>query len=151
LYAFSSLSARTAIGILAISYSWYATVPAIFGDVTGLITGLGLLAIGVFTFVWPLLGVHNLLVEEKGRLLSDCAQRQEVAITKLHQRIDADQIERMDDLNKVMASLEIEHTTLRRISTWPWQPETLRWFVAALLFPVVVWLSQRLLERFLGS
>ena len=74
LYAFSDLSARTAIGILALAYSWYATVPQYFSEQTGAVTGLLLLVITILTFIWPLVGVHNLLVEEKERLLADCAR-----------------------------------------------------------------------------
>ena len=34
------------------------------------------------TFVWPLLGIHQLLVEEKGRLLDECSLRMEAAIAE---------------------------------------------------------------------
>ena len=94
--------------------------------------------VGILAFIWPLRGVHNLLVEEKQRLLAECTRRQETAIIQLHQGVDTNNMEEMDHLNKAMASLEIEHATLSRISTWPWQPETVRWVVAALLFPVII-------------
>ena len=151
LYTFSNLSARTAIGILAIAYSWYATLPEFFREQSGSATGLALLGAGVLTFIWPLWGVHNLLVEKKQALLAECTQQQEMAIAKLHRSLHTDKLEGMDDLNKLMASLEVEHTMLSRISTWPWQPETVRWFVAALLFPVIVWLMQWILQRVLGT
>ena len=57
----------------------------------------------------------------------------------------------MDNLNKAMASLEIEYTAIKRISTWPWNPETPRLVLAALLFPVVVWLTQWVLQHVLGG
>jgi hypothetical protein len=151
LYAFSDLSARTAIGILAIAYSWYVTVPEFVNQLISIVGGLFFSVVAIFTFIWPLLGVHNLLVEEKNRLLGETSKQLEAAITELHRRINSGQIQGMDDLNKAMASLEIEHAALNRISTWPWQAETVRWFIAALLFPVVVWLAQWILQRMLGA
>ena len=56
----------------------------------------------------------------------------------------------MDALNKALSSLELVHNGLQRISSWPWQSETVRWVVAALLFPVIVWLMQWVLQRILG-
>jgi hypothetical protein len=56
----------------------------------------------------------------------------------------------MDNLNKTMASLELEHAALERTSTWPWRPETLRNLAAALFFPVMVWLTQWVLQRVLS-
>jgi len=150
LYAFSDLSARTAIAMLIIAYAWFATVPEFNNTPTAIVIVAFFILLVIVAFLAPLLGAHDLLVAEKLRLLAGCVQRQEAAIGKLHDRLDADNIERMDDLNKAMASLEIEHTTLTRISTWPWQPETLRWFTGALFFPVALWLVQWMLQIVLG-
>ena len=49
-----------------------------------------------------------------------------------------------------MTNLEIEQKALRRISTWPWQPETVRWLVTALVLPLGLWLVQYFLQRVLG-
>ena len=102
-------------------------------------------------FAWPLWGVHRLLVEEKARLLTDCARRMKAAVAELRRRIDSGRIEAMDDLHKTMASLEIEHATLTRIPTWPWQPGTLRGLLAAVALPVVVWLIQFVLQGYLST
>ncbi|MCA9909156.1 MAG: hypothetical protein KC519_10950 [Anaerolineae bacterium] len=150
LYAFSDLSARTAIAMLIIAYAWFATVPEFNNTPTAIIIVAFFIVVVVVAFISPLLGAHELLVEEKQRLLASCGQRQEAAITKLHDRLDTEKLERMDDLNKAMASLEIEHTTLSRMSTWPWQAETVRWFTAALIFPVALWLIQWMLQIVLG-
>jgi len=36
-----------------------------------------------------------------------------------------------------------------RIPTWPWEPETVRSVVVALRFPLLIWLAQPRLGRFL--
>ncbi|MCC6936574.1 MAG: hypothetical protein IT333_08690 [Thermomicrobiales bacterium] len=150
LYAFSDLSARTAIAMMIIAYAWFATVPEFNNTPTAIVIVVFFILLVIVAFLAPLLGAHDLLVAEKLRLLAGCVQRQEAAIAKLHDRLDTDNIDRMDDLNKAMASLEIEHATLSRISTWPWQPETLRWFTGALFFPVALWLVQWMLQIVLG-
>jgi len=72
------------------------------------------------------------------------------AVAELRRRIDSGQLKAMDDLNKTMASLEIEHATLTRIPTWPWPPGTLRGIVAAVLLPVAIWLIQQVLQPLLA-
>jgi len=57
----------------------------------------------------------------------------------------------MDELHDTMAGLEIEYSALTRIPTWPWQPETLRRFITALLLPVVVFILQFVLQRSFGQ
>ena len=151
LYAFSTLSAYTALGMLPIAYSLVFIVSELFRLLPiNWFTAIFML-IAAFTFIRPLTGIHRLLAEEKERLLDESGQRLKTSIAELHRRVDSGDIADMDNLNKVMASLEIEQAALKRISTWPWQPETPRWLVAALLFPLLLWLLQRLLQRALGS
>lgn len=150
LYAFSVLAALTAGSLLLYSYLWVATAPEFFNEaasigVVALTTGLA-----VVTFTWPLWGIHRRLVEEKKRLLQESSMRFEVSVAQLHQRVDRGRLTRMDDLNKTLASLEIEQAALRRVPTWPWEPGTVRALVAALLVPIIIWLTQNILQRLLG-
>ncbi len=151
LYAFSDLSARTALGLLLPLYAWYAVLPNTFDRPGNVISAVIMSVIGVLIFVWPLLGIHRLLADEKERLLAESAQRLEAAIAELHSRMDSGKLEGMDHFVKGMEGLEINHKAVSRISTWPWSAETMRALVAALLFPLIVWLSQWLLRRILES
>ncbi len=148
LYAFSTLSAQTAIGIGFIYYLWYLLVPMLFE--IG-ISGFALFTvISLLTFARPLWGAHQLLVDEKDAKLGENGDRQRSAIAELHRRVDSGELTDIDSLHKTMASLELEHLTIDRISTWPWRQDTLRVVTAALFFPVIVWLMQRLLDRMLN-
>jgi hypothetical protein len=69
---------------------------------------------------------------------------------ELFRRVDQNVITDMDNLNKAMATVELEYQAIKRVPTWPWQPETLRAVIIAVLFPLVVWLLQSLLQRFLA-
>lgn len=151
LYAFSVLSARTAVGLLAPLYAWFLAIPDTFGRTGNVILAIVGNGLAGLIFVWPLLGVHRLLDDEKERLLAETARRFEAARADLHTRLDQGQLDDIEKLIKGMDGLELDHKFLSRISTWPWAPDTPRWLVAALLFPLIVWLSQWLMQRLLGA
>jgi uncharacterized membrane protein len=92
------------------TYVWTALNPA--SDVIAIGMLLLITALVVAAFVWPLLGVHRLLVEEKGRMLDEASLRLEAAIVELHQRMDSGKLEGMTDLNMAIASLELEQNAL---------------------------------------
>ena len=108
-------------------------------------------AFALASFALPMVGVHHVLAGEKERLLEGIADRLHSAGDELHRRIDAGKYKGMDELNKALAGLEIERNMIVAMPTWPWHPETLRTLLAALLLPLVVWLTQILLQRVLGG
>jgi hypothetical protein len=151
LYAFSDLSVRTTLGLLLSLYAWYAVLPDTFSRPGNVISAVVANVLAAFIFVSPLLGIHRLLTDEKRKLLAESAERLEAAIAELHRRMDSGQLDGIESLTKGMEGLEINYKAVSRISTWPWAPETPRGLVAALLFPLIVWLGQVLLQRLLGS
>ena len=80
-------------------------------------------------------------------MLDEVAFRFEATVGELHRRVDEGNLQGMDDLNKTMASLEIEQNLLKEIPTWPWQPETVRLLITALALPLGLWIAQYLLQR----
>jgi hypothetical protein len=150
LYAFSVLSALTAGGILIYNYAWFAASPDLLEQNISLVEGVFFSGIAALAFAWPLWGIHRRLVDEKKRLLQESSSRFEAAVSQLHRRVDRGRLNAMDDLNKALASLEIEQAALHRVPTWPWEPGTIRGLVAALLVPIVIWLTQIVLQRFIG-
>jgi predicted secreted protein len=151
LYAFSSFTSQTAVGLIIFNYLWFATAPDLLYQPLGIGFGVFYAVVAAVTFLWPLLGIHRRLVEEKQRLLRECSQRLAATIAELHGRVDAGELLSMDELHDTMAGLEIEWSALTRIPTWPWQPETLRGFITALLLPAVVFLLQFVLQRAFGQ
>ncbi len=148
LYAFSRLSALTVVGIGFSTYAWFLVSPVLLGF--NLLFFVLFILVALLTFLLPLRGVHRRLDEEKERLLAENGSRHRTLIDELHRQVDSGDLAGVDDINKTLTSLELERTTLERVSTWPWKPETPRALVAALLLPVVVWLLQWLLERVLS-
>ena len=53
----------------------------------------------------------------------------------------------MDERHKALAGLEIERNMIAAMPTWPWQPETFRWVLAAMILPGLIWVIHRLLQR----
>jgi hypothetical protein len=56
----------------------------------------------------------------------------------------------VDHLEKALSGLLRMREVVSKLSTWPWQPETLRGLVAAVALPIAVWLIQFGLQRLLG-
>ena len=150
LYAFSNTTALTAVSLTFSLYGWYALNPETLHDPLSLGIALLVTALALATFIWPLLGVHRLLVTEKVRLLDDTALHFEAAIAGLHQGLNDGDLKKTDEMNKALTTLEIEHRVISIIPTWPWQPETVRWLVTALVLPLVLWIIQYALQLVLN-
>ncbi|UCF61826.1 MAG: hypothetical protein JSV37_03855 [Anaerolineaceae bacterium] len=151
LYAFSNLSALTAGSIAMVLYGWMAVAPGVsLADPIAFILTFIVLLIAVVIFIWPQLGIHNLQVAEKDRLLEEANQRFEAIIGELHRRVDAGELDQMNDLRVTMTNLEMELNALKGIHTWPWQSETVRWLITALVLPLGLWLIQSVFQRVLA-
>jgi hypothetical protein len=152
LYAFPGLTSKTAVGVLIYNSVWTVTMPAELTSTSmSLAIGGFFLVVNIVTFMWPLLGIHGRLVQEKERLLRENSQIMEATIADLHGRVKAGELHSVDELHVTMASLEIEKGMLTGIPTWPWRPGTLRGIVTALLLPLVVFFLQYVLQRFLAQ
>jgi hypothetical protein len=150
LYAFSTVTALTAVTLVIATYGWTALNPDNLSDPVSIvmIALITLLALGVFA--WPLLGARRILAREKAERLDRIALRYEAVFADLSQRIDDRELGEVDDLMKIIAVLEMEQKALGRISTWPWQPETARSLATALLLPLLLWITQYALQALLG-
>ena len=151
LYAFSIPTGLTAVGVTLYNYTWFAVAPGILSVPVSRALGLFFIAVAVLTFAWPLYGIHRRLATEKKRMIGESTARFETAVRELHRRVDKKELREMDDLNKTLASLEIELASLRRIPTWPWEPGTVRGVALAVLLPLAIWLIQQLLQPLLAD
>ena len=115
--------------------------------------GIAVLAVStmlaVVTFLWPLWGVHRIMIEEKERMDLECSERYESLLMEWHSKLDSRKLEGSDDLYSAIRSVIAEKEEIRKIPTWPWSPGTLRGWIAALFLPLAVWILQWLIERFL--
>jgi hypothetical protein len=150
LYAFSGLSLRTAICLVAAVYVGIANTPSLVENpfVTLGIVQLTLFAAGIF--IAPLMGAHRLMEEEKKRLLDVNGAQMEATIAEIHRRLGVNELDNIAQLKDALDSLVTEQSVIGKISTWPWQVGTVGVLATAIVLPVLLWIIQRLLERFAG-
>jgi hypothetical protein len=151
LYGFSDLAAFTAGSLILIPYGFLLineevklTDPVVLGLYTGF-TGIALI-----TFLLPQLGIHRLQQNEKDRLLDEAYQRYDSLVADLHAVMDEKDYSDLSTLNTAIGMLEKEVSTIKGISTWPWQPETVRWLFTALVLPLLMWMLQFFLGKILS-
>jgi hypothetical protein len=151
LYAFSPVTALTAVTLAIATYGWTALNPDNLTNPVSIALILLINGLALVVFAWPLLGTRRMLAKEKAQRLDQVSLRLEGVFSQMHERIDRGEIEGLEDLTKVMSVLETERDTLEAISTWPWQPETLRYLVTALLLPLLLWIIQYVVQLVVGS
>jgi hypothetical protein len=149
LYNFSQVSAWTAIGLLVLPYGWYATVPGLIRDPVGIGFGALFPIFAAIAFISPLMGVHRLLVDAKERALAENATALKIARTELYELVKTRALAETSELNDTLIALRSERHALEHTPTWPWQPDTLRSVIAAILLPLALWFIQWLLGRLL--
>jgi hypothetical protein len=150
LYAFSRLTAVTALGLILVPYAWFSAVPDMLTSSTTPLAVIMVLinaALVASTFGWPLWGVHRLLVAEKRSWQAALRARMRATILDLEQCIDSGDRAASTQFKDILDGLVAAEAALDKIPTWPWNPSTIRGLAGAVLLPLVLWLITRVLER----
>jgi hypothetical protein len=149
-YAFSRLTS-----LIGISWTLLLSVTLLLFPQN--VTNVGVLAIfilqgvlAVAAFVLPLWFIHRRLVAEKLQLLAECDQHVELAAARLHKIIEAGDLNDMQPLNHALTGLNTERQVLNNIPTWPWLRGTLTGFVSAVVLPVIIFIIQLAVGKWLG-
>ena len=151
IYAFSRLTVF--IGLATVVATWFSfTVNAVnqAGNVPSLIIGAVSVALGVAAFVAPQWGIHERLVHEKDRLAQETERRISQVGEELSGMVDARSFDTIAAINASLQGLIALRDRIARLPTWPWPPQLLRGFLTALLLPVIVYLTSRLLGTGIG-
>ncbi len=150
LYAFSTLTSRTAIGLVPLVIPFGGTFSRASTPLeyltASIVTGL-ILVVAALAFSVPLVGMHRRMTAEKKRLGGDVGGRVEALISDLHAAVDRHDLSLADGQNKQLGSLIAERELVARLSTWPWQAGTVGAVASAIILPVVITLISRLLGR----
>jgi hypothetical protein len=154
LYAFSRLTAWTAVVLILFNGAGFLAAPEILASEGGAIFGGGWIAfmtiVSAAVFAVPLLGMHGRLAAEKDRLQTAAGERLRVLIGELNAAIDRRASTEIDALDRTISALRHEREVLAALPTWPWSTGTIRAFASALALPIVLFLVQRFLTQFLG-
>jgi hypothetical protein len=156
LYAFSVLTARTGIGyVLAMMFG--ATPLGLTITSQGVaefypgfyVINILFIPLAIAVFILPLLSIHKRLVQEKKNRLAEANGHLEQVVAELHRRVGTKELKNMAELHEAVSSLMMELDYLSKTRTWPWQAGTLTGFLSALSLPIIIFLIQQLLVRYL--
>jgi hypothetical protein len=155
LYAFSVLTARTGIGyvlammlgvtplgITVTPQGGFTLYPAFY------IINILFIPLAIAVFLLPLLSIHKRLVQEKENRLAEANGYLEQVVAELHRRVGAKKLNDMDQLHETVSSLMMELDYLAKIRTWPWRAGTLTGFLSAISLPIIIFLIQEWLARY---
>jgi hypothetical protein len=146
LYSLANYSGRTAILWVLPSIPWIILDPGLFSLVTAILFSI----LGLLIYILPLMGVHRLLEQAKADLLDQNGAQVKSTIEDMNHHLQSQHLEDFASLDSVLSGLERSRTAIDRISTWPWQVDSFRRVIVALLLPLLIWLAQFFLGRLLG-
>ncbi len=149
-YAFSHFTARTGAGLLLMASLIMVVVPLQLSPVPVLAFEATGMVLALAAFALPLWVVHRRLVAEKRKLLAEHELRVESALGQLHQYADDKELGAVSGLHDVLSGLSIEGNILEKLRTWPWSAGTLTGFLSAIVLPMVLFLLQLGIQKWLG-
>jgi flagellar basal body-associated protein FliL len=107
--------------------------------------------LAIAAFVLPLWFVHRRLVSEKRRRMAEINLRVESTSDRFHHALDKSEMVEAVQLNNVMNGLNIERNVVISLPTWPWRPGTLTGFLTAIVLPIILFIIQRIVVKWLGG
>jgi len=155
LYAFSSLTSRTGITLIAMLLYGVGSLTILNGGYTLSAVDFTMLAaflvLSVACFVVPLMGLHGRINAVKERRLAEANASLETVLAEVHARIGAGDFEHAAAATGALTAATAALAAVKQVSPWPWRPETFRAFASAVILPVAVWLITGALGRLIGS
>jgi hypothetical protein len=150
-YAFSALTSRTGVSWVILISLTLLTAPIQAAPFPTLALLVVQLVLGIAAFVLPLRTVNSRLVAEKRRLLAELDQRVKRTLASLHRCFDDNGLAEVAQLNSVIVGLNAERDILTKIPTWPWRAGMLTGFLSIVVLPIMLFILQLVLARWLGS
>ncbi|HSG45830.1 MAG TPA: hypothetical protein VLA72_22045 [Anaerolineales bacterium] len=147
-YTFAGLTMRSAMGWLIVAYAWALTTPNLFQNFVIIATIGFMQVVAVLTFILPLLGAHEKIVEKKAESLHEISTRMENVVdemSKVNENYDKDRLSKLKD---ILSTLSMAEERIQKIPTWPWKPSVVNSLATAILLPNAVWVFQLVVEQF---
>jgi sterol desaturase/sphingolipid hydroxylase (fatty acid hydroxylase superfamily) len=148
-HALSGLTARTGIGLILLFILGYFYNPSVFSG-NWLVAAYNMFAVpAVVVFVVPVMGMRDRLEKEKRHVLNEMSHLLHATSEILESKIRERDYNHLQGMDTAIRALIRKREMLEKISTWPWDPSTIRGFASTLLLPIFLWLVTRFLEGFL--
>jgi len=103
---------------------------------------------GILIFIVPLIGMRNRLVQEKLQRLQEISDLLQITLDQIHDKVRNQSNNDISEAKSSMGALLEERAMIEKVSTWPWDPGTIRGFASTLILPIALWLITNYLERF---
>ena len=152
LYALSRYSSQSSLALVLLNYMIILiSLPQFLNTTNGYITSIMLVGSVLALFFVSVSGVNRRMRDEKDRLLSELGEGLNNETARLVRATRSGKYSEMGEIRNTISSHKESLDLVRKISTWPWEPETVRNLLIPLLFPVIVFLIQRYLGALIGG
>jgi hypothetical protein len=152
IYALSSYGGFTSVVLFTLFY--FLTLISFPGFVVtpyGVLIQAFLLMIIALLFFVPLSGINRRMKEAKEAMLASANEDLRDLHKQIHAAAQIQDYAKVDTFQGALATLRETRKLIDAIPTWPWQANTLRNLFVPLIFPVIVFLVQLLIERVIGG
>jgi len=150
-YAFSRLTAQIGVAWMFMLSLTLLVFPIQLTNLPVLMVWVLQVILAIAAFVLPLWFVHRRLVSEKRRRMAEINLRVESTSDRFHHALDKSEMVEAVQLNNVMNGLNIERNVVISLPTWPWRPGTLTGFLTAIVLPIILFIIQRIVVKWLGG
>ena len=147
-HAFSGLTARAGIGIILLLILGYVRDPSAFQGAWLISGNLIMAGPAIIVFLAPIMGMRDRLTDEKKRVINQTTDLLQSTSNNLESKIRDNDYGDLQGMETAIRALTRRLETLEKISTWPWNPGTIRGFASTLLLPIILWLITHFLGRF---
>lgn len=153
LHSLSVVTAQTGMAIFLLLALNYANNIALAGGEVSLLPAVIFPSVGItlviLVFLLPLLDIRGRIQEKKEDLLKQNGEVLQDSMQELQKRMARRELNEVPELQDGINALVLVGKQLENISPWPWNPDTLRSFLSAILLPIFLFIVQQVLSRFL--
>ena len=152
LYALSRYASQSSLTLLLLNYTLILlSLPAFLFTTDGYIESAVFIISALTLFFAPFGSIYRRMREEKDRLLAELGKDLDELYASAHQAVRRKDYARLDKMRNAASILKDGWEIVRKIPTWPWEPETVRNLLIPFLIPVIAFLVQRYLGSLFGG
>ena len=152
LYALSRYASQSTLTLLLVNYAMILiSLPEFLLSPYGFSVLMLVFAPILIIFFAPLSSVNRRMRQEKDRLLAELGDDLNDGVARVLRAVRREKYAEINKLRSTISTLKEGWEIVRKISTWPWEPETLRNLLLPLLIPVIAFLVQRYLGSLFGG
>ncbi len=102
------------------------------------------------TFLLPLYGINRRILAEKNQLMAAIGRDIETAYDRLEQAIRSEDSKKLADVKTILDLVHRKKEFVHSIPVWPWNPGTFTALLSAIIFPIVLGILSRMMQKALG-